>query len=133
MTMTPEQVVEAFRVMTDNMRQNSEAQRAANETQQQALQAVMGRVVEQGALLQQTVEQSRKFMEEESQTRRQHGLIDTKAVQRPQPFSGKEAEWLGWSFTFGTWINGQYQGGQEVLDWAAGLGETAVDDGNLAE
>ena len=107
------------------MRQNSEAQRAANETQQQALQTVMGRVVEQGALLQQT--------EEESRTRRQHGLIDTKAVQKPQPFSGKEAEWLGWSFKFGTWINGQYQGGQEILDWAASLGETAVDETNLAE
>ena len=87
--MTPDQIVEAFRVMTDSMRQNSEAQRAANETQQQALQAVMGRVVEQGALLQQTVEQSRKFMEEESRIRRQHGLIDAKAVQKLQPFSGK--------------------------------------------
>ena len=60
--MTPDQVVEAFRVMADNMRQNSEVQRVANETQQQALTAVMGRVTEQGALLQQTVEQSRRFM-----------------------------------------------------------------------
>ena len=48
-------------------------------------------------------------------------------------FSGKEVDWPGWSFKFGTWINGQYQGGQEVLDWAASLGETAVDDANLAE
>ena len=127
MAMTPDQVVEAFRVMTENMLQNSETQRVANETQQQVLQAVMGRVMEQGQLLQQTVEQSRKFMEEESRTRRQHGLIDTKAVQKPQAFSGKEAEWSGWSFKFGTWINGQYQAGQEVLDWAAGLGETAVE------
>ena len=110
--MTPEQVVEAFRVMTENLRQNSEAQRAANDAQQQALHAVMGRVVEQGSLLQQTVEQSRRFMEEESQTRRQHGLIDTKAVQKPQAFSGKEAEWPEWSFKFGTWIDIQYQAGQ---------------------
>ena len=88
--MTPEQVVEAFRVMTDSMRANSDAQRAANETQQQALQAVMGRVMEQGALLQQTVEQSRQFMEEESRSRKQHGLIDTKAVQKPQSFSVKK-------------------------------------------
>ena len=62
--MTPEQVVEAFRVMTESMRANSDAQRAANDTQQQALQAVMGRVMEQGSLLQQTVKQSRKFMDE---------------------------------------------------------------------
>ena len=107
--MTPDQVVEAFRVMADSMRQNSEVQRVANDTQQQALTAVMGRVTEQGALLQQTVEQSRRFMEEESRSRRQHGLIDTKAVSKPHPFSGKEAEWPGWSFKFGTWINGQYQ------------------------
>ena len=51
MAMTPDQVVDAFRVMADSMRQNSEAQRAANDTQQQALTAVMGRVNEQGALL----------------------------------------------------------------------------------
>ena len=56
--MTPEQIVDAFRAISENMRANSDAQRVANETQQQALQAVMGRVMEQGSLLQQTVEQS---------------------------------------------------------------------------
>ena len=96
MAMTPDQVVEAFRVMADGMRQNSEVQRAANETQQQALTAVMGRVTEQGQLLQQTVEQSRRFMEEESRTRRQHGLIDTEAVTKPHPFfrRGIGVAWL---------------------------------------
>ena len=133
MMMTPEQIVDAFRVMHEQMRASSEAQRVSNEIQQQALQAVMGRVMEQGSLLQQTVEQSRQFMEEESRSRRQHGLIDTRAVQKPQSFSGKEADWPGWSFKFGTWISGQYQHGQEVLDWAASLGETAVDETNLAE
>ena len=131
--MTADQVVEAFRAMAESMRQNSDAQRVANDTHQQALTAVIGRVTEQGALLQQTVEQSRVFMEEESRTRRQHGLIDTKAVTKPHPFSGKESEWPGWSFKFGTWINGQHQYGQDVLDWAAGLGEQSVTEENLAE
>ena len=95
MTMTPEQIVDAFRVMSEQMRASSDAQRVSNETQQQALQVVMGRVMEQGSLLQQTVEQSRQFMEEESRSRKQHGLIDTRAVQKPQSFSGKEVDWPG--------------------------------------
>ena len=88
--MTPEQIVDAFRVMSEQMRASSDAQRVSNETQQQALQVVMGRVMEQGSLLQQTVEQSRQFMEEESRSRKQRGLIDTRGVQKPQSFLAKK-------------------------------------------
>ena len=72
-------------------------------------------------------------MEAEIAVRRRQGMIDTKAVKQPAPFSGKEADWPGWSYKFSTWISGQFADGEDVLDWAAGLGEELVTQEKLDE
>ena len=69
------------------------------------------------------MEQNAKFLREETAERKKDGFIDTKAVGKPPLFSGKEADWPGWMFKFGTWIAGQYEKGDEMFDWAASLGE----------
>merc|ERR1712015_16359 len=79
------------------------------------------------------MDQNAAFLTNETKERKKKGLIDTKAVGKPPPFSGKETEWPGWMFKFSTWIAGQFDKGDEILDWAASLGETEVSEEKMAE
>ena len=117
--MNEQQVIQAFAQLAENLRVG---QAQTNE----ALTAVVRTVSEQSAALAATIDQNRRFMEQETVTRRREGFIDSKAVGKPQPFSGKELDWPGWSFKFSTWLSGQFPEGEEILDWAASLGEEPV-------
>jgi hypothetical protein len=124
--MNQEQVLEAFS-------QLSEALRTTQSQQADAMGAVMRTVADQGIVLRTVVEQNAKFLEAEMADRRREELIDAKAVAKPHAFTGKEGDWPGWSFKFSTWISGQFQDGGEILEWAAGLGETPATPEKLEE
>ena len=114
--MNEQQVLQDLAPLSENFRL-SQAQ--TNE----ALSAVVRTVSEQNAGLAATIDQNRRFLEQETVTRRREGFIDSKAAGKPQPFSGKELDWPGWSFKFSTWHSGQFPEGEEIFDWAASLGE----------
>ena len=60
-------------------------------------------------------------------------MIDSKAVQKPATFSGKESDWPGWSYKLASWMAGQFMHGDALLDWAANLGETIATQEKIDE
>jgi hypothetical protein len=124
--MNQEQILAAFS-------QLSEALRNTQSQQSDAMGAVMRTVADQGIALRIVIEQNAKFLEAEMADRRRKGLIDSKAVAKPHAFTGEELDWPGWSFKFSTWISGQFQDGEEILEWAASLGETPATPEKMEE
>lgn len=65
--------------------------------------------------------------------RQGRGVIDTKALGRPDGFSGNVLDWQSWAFKFTTWINSQFEGGQALLEWAAGRADEEITQDALDE
>ena len=114
--MNEQQVLQAFGAL-------QEALRSSQDSNVEALRLVAGQIDRQGAALQTSLEQNARFLQSEQTSRRRVHLIDTKVVGKPSAFSGKESEWPAWSYKFVTWISGQFEGGEDILDWAANMGE----------
>ena len=124
--MNETQVIAAFQQVAETLRQNSAQQL-------EGLTSVVRQVAEQGQVMKGLMEQNAQFLQAETESRKKECFIDTKAVGKPPLFSGKEADWPGWQFKFGTWIAGQFEKGDEILDWAAGSGEQEVSEVKIDE
>ena len=114
--MNEQQVLQTFQQIADTLR-------ATQDAQAQGLNNVVRQIADQGTAMKSLMEQNANFLQNETRERKKDGFIDTKAVGKPPLFSGKETDWPGWMFKFSTWIAGQYDKGDEILDWAASLGK----------
>ena len=112
--MNEHQVLTAFDQLAQALRSSQESQRIAIQQMEERHTQTIATVVEQ----------NRVFLEAETRQRREGAMIDSKAVQTPATFSGKEADWPGWYYKFPSWMAGQFKHGDEILDWVANLGET---------
>ena len=108
--------------------QVAETLRVNQQSNNESLQAVVQQMATQQEAMKILMEQNAQFLQNETKERKRESFIDTKAVGKPPQFSGKEAEWAGWAFKFTTWIAGQYEKGDEILEWAASLGEEEIMD-----
>ena len=70
-------------------------------------------------------------------------MVDSKAAQKPERFSGKDADWASCAYKFTTWLETQQEGAEVVLEWAASqvsdvisrraVDESVVEPGELEE
>ena len=102
--------------------------RAAQQRSDEAMAGLARQLQEQSTALQAAVQQNAEFLKAESASRKREGMVDSRAVQKPASFSGKESDWAGWAYKFVTWLASQYEHAEEVLDWAAAEGAATITD-----
>ena len=90
------------------------------------MQAVARQLQQQATALTESVRQNAEFLQNETQARKREGMVDSKAVQKPERFSGKDADWASWAYKFTTWVETQQEGSEQVLEWAAQQGSDLI-------
>ena len=124
-------MVEAELITTlGSMNEAMKLQSDATTVQVQALQVTLSA---QQEALRGVISENSQFLAAESSRRSQGSLVDSRAVQRPNNFDGKESTWQAWSYKFSTWLSSQFHKGEDVLDTAAGCGELMIDDAKVAD
>ena len=107
--MNEQQILAAFNAIT----QSTEQLRGALATQQtrsdEAMQAVARQLQQHSTALTESVRQNAEFLQNETQARKREGMVDSKAVQKPERFSGKDADWASWAYKFTTWVETQQE------------------------
>ncbi|CAK0834258.1 unnamed protein product [Prorocentrum cordatum] len=74
-----------------------------NEQQADETMAGLARQLqEQSGALQAAVQQNADFLKAEGASRRREGMVDSRPVQKPATFSGKESDWADWAYKFVT-------------------------------
>ena len=126
MAMTQEQILAAFNAITEStgtLRQALETQQTRSD---QAMSAVARQLQEQSRSLTEAMRQNTEFLRQEATSRRREGMVETKAIQKPSQFSGKESDWAAWSYKLVTWLETQQTGAEFVLEWAASRGSDSI-------
>ena len=95
--MTPEQIVQAFNSITESTTRLQTALQTQQTRSDEAMTAVARQLQEQSQALTAAVRQNAEFLQQEAVNRRREGMVDSRAVQKPERFSGKEADWASWS------------------------------------
>ena len=133
--MEAQRLEQLLQMMAEGQRQQQQTNVALQQAVQQQAQLMVQQEqrshAEVMALRQSMAEQQQSFVEALKQVKdRRAGVIDVKAVGKPERFAGNKQKlqqaWPNWSFTFSTWLASQWAHGTEILEWAMYQGSTTI-------